>query len=153
MQKKGKCKLRLLLCSSEGNSPDRSNLGSLAMNNTCYKSNSAFLSTSLFLSPTVGFVCWFVFLFARLGFCSGFCGEEVVYLFGFVVLVFFPGGKRGKLKQLTESLNVSLIETGSTFQPSTAYISNKPLWFHHSVRINNWSSFLQLMALECLTTW
>lgn len=76
------------------------------MNNKGYKSNSAFLSTSP--SSFHHQFGLFVDLFFCLLILVGFFGGEVVYSLVYVVLFFFPGGKRGKSKQLTESLNVSL---------------------------------------------
>lgn len=76
------------------------------MNNKGYKSNSAFLSTSpsSFHHQFGLFVDLFFCLLVLVGF---FWGGGCLLL-SVCCFVFFPGGKRGKSKQLTEPLNVSL---------------------------------------------
>lgn len=154
MQKKGKCKLKFLLHSSEGNSPDRSNLGSLTMNNVCYKSNSAFLSTSLFsFHQQLGLFVDLFFCFLVWGFCLEFFWGRLFACLG-LLFWFFSQEVRGGSPNNWQSLWMfHWFQQDQHLNPVLSISQIKSLWFYHTVRRNNWSSFFQLMALECLTSW
>lgn len=139
MQKKGKCKLKLLSRSSEGNSPNRWNLRSLTMNNKGYKSNSAFLSTSpsSFHHQFGLFVDLFFCLLVLVGFFWG----EVVYSLVFVVLFFSQEVREGSPNNWQSPWMFHWLKQDQHFNPVLSIPQIKPLCFYHTVRINNFFIF------------